>query len=133
MQYAGIKKVWQYSFLSSWTSVNPRHKQKIPGKILQLDLRRLYHRHRGLWKFTSCGLSSGVGNPTWKKKVSQKSSGSVKQHSVRGFSSDLDPGYTSLPSHAQVVVCGGGVVGCSVALHLAMDGIKDVVLLEQGR
>ena len=37
----------------------------------------------------------------------------------------------SVPSHAQVVVVGGGVAGCSVAYHLTKLGWKDVVLLEQ--
>ncbi len=36
-----------------------------------------------------------------------------------------------LPSEAKVVVIGGGIVGCSVAYHLALRGIRDVVLLEQ--
>jgi 4-methylaminobutanoate oxidase (formaldehyde-forming) len=36
-----------------------------------------------------------------------------------------------LPTHAQVVVIGGGVVGCSVAYHLIKLGWKDVVLLER--
>ncbi|XDZ65333.1 FAD-dependent oxidoreductase [Alphaproteobacteria bacterium LSUCC0684] len=36
-----------------------------------------------------------------------------------------------LPSHAQVVVIGGGVVGCSILFHLAKFGWKDVVLLER--
>ncbi|GIY67588.1 pyruvate dehydrogenase phosphatase regulatory subunit, mitochondrial, partial [Caerostris extrusa] len=37
-----------------------------------------------------------------------------------------------LPKETRVVICGGGVVGCSVAYHLARDfGWKDVVLLEQ--
>jgi glycine cleavage system aminomethyltransferase T/glycine/D-amino acid oxidase-like deaminating enzyme len=38
-----------------------------------------------------------------------------------------------LPSRAQVVVVGGGVVGCSVAYHLTRLGRPDVLLLEQGR
>ena len=38
-----------------------------------------------------------------------------------------------LPSAAQVVVCGGGVIGSSVAYHLPKFGVKDVILLEQGR
>ena len=36
---------------------------------------------------------------------------------------------TNLPSHARVVIVGGGVIGCSVAYHLAKLGWKDVVLL----
>ena len=36
-----------------------------------------------------------------------------------------------LPSHAKVVVIGGGIVGCSILFHLAKFGWKDVVLLER--
>jgi len=36
-----------------------------------------------------------------------------------------------LPSHAQVVIIGGGIHGCSVAYHLAKEGWRDVVLLER--
>ena len=39
----------------------------------------------------------------------------------------------SLPQRARVVVIGGGVIGCSVAYHLAHAGWKDVVLLERDR
>lgn len=38
-----------------------------------------------------------------------------------------------LPDRARVVVIGGGVIGCSVAYHLAHQGCKDVVLLERDR
>lgn len=38
-----------------------------------------------------------------------------------------------LPSRARVVIIGGGVVGCSVAYHLAQLGWQDVVLLERKR
>ncbi|MEI8298532.1 MAG: FAD-dependent oxidoreductase [Pseudomonadota bacterium] len=36
-----------------------------------------------------------------------------------------------LPSHARVVVVGGGVIGTSIAYHLALMGWKDIVLLER--
>jgi heterotetrameric sarcosine oxidase gamma subunit len=36
-----------------------------------------------------------------------------------------------LPERAQVVIVGGGVIGCSIAYHLAHLGWTDVVLLEQ--
>jgi len=36
-----------------------------------------------------------------------------------------------LPSSSKVVVIGGGVVGCSVAYHLAKFGWKDTILLER--
>ncbi|MEO1532431.1 MAG: FAD-binding oxidoreductase, partial [Pseudomonadota bacterium] len=35
------------------------------------------------------------------------------------------------PSKARVVIMGGGVIGCSVAYHLAKQGWQDVVLLER--
>src|SRR4051794_41873269 len=40
---------------------------------------------------------------------------------------------TDLPSRAEVVVVGGGVIGASVAYHLTKLGLTDVLLLEQGR
>ncbi len=38
-----------------------------------------------------------------------------------------------IPKHARALIVGGGVVGCSVAYHLAGLGWKDVVLLERKR
>ncbi len=38
-----------------------------------------------------------------------------------------------MPSHARVVVVGGGIIGNSVAYHLGKMGMSDVVLLEQSQ
>ena len=40
---------------------------------------------------------------------------------------------SGLPESARVVIVGGGIIGCSVAYHLADMGCKDVVLLEQSQ
>ncbi len=40
---------------------------------------------------------------------------------------------SKVPSHARVVIVGGGVAGCSVAYHLTKLGWTDVVLLERKR
>jgi 4-methylaminobutanoate oxidase (formaldehyde-forming) len=36
-----------------------------------------------------------------------------------------------LPTRARVIIVGGGIVGCSIAYHLAKRGVSDVVLLER--
>jgi len=36
-----------------------------------------------------------------------------------------------LPTSASVVIIGGGIIGCSIAYHLAKRGVSDVVLLER--
>ena len=38
----------------------------------------------------------------------------------------------NLPTHAEIIIIGGGIAGCSTAYHLARAGKKDVLLLEQG-
>ena len=42
------------------------------------------------------------------------------------------PSGPAFPDRAEVVVIGGGIVGCSIAYHLTRRDISDVVLLEQG-
>ena len=38
-----------------------------------------------------------------------------------------------VPDRAQVVIVGGGIVGCSIAYHLTRRGVSDVIVLEQGQ
>lgn len=38
---------------------------------------------------------------------------------------------TTLPKHSQIVIIGGGIVGCSTAYHLTKAGFKDVLVLER--
>ena len=39
----------------------------------------------------------------------------------------------ALPTHSRVVIVGGGIIGCSVAYHLAKLGKTDVVLIERNK
>jgi len=36
-----------------------------------------------------------------------------------------------VPTHARVVIVGGGIMGCSLAYHLAHQGWTDIALLEK--
>ncbi|MEL6598688.1 MAG: FAD-dependent oxidoreductase [Pseudomonadota bacterium] len=38
-----------------------------------------------------------------------------------------------LPSHASVIVIGGGIMGCSTLYHLAKMGVSDAILLERNK
>ena len=38
---------------------------------------------------------------------------------------------TTFPTHKQVVIIGGGIIGCSVAYHLTKLGWKDVAVVER--
>ncbi|XP_070616234.1 pyruvate dehydrogenase phosphatase regulatory subunit, mitochondrial-like [Erythrolamprus reginae] len=51
-----------------------------------------------------------------------------------GFRNNSKTHYQNpFPKQANAVICGGGIMGTSVAYHLAKLGWKDIVLLEQGR
>jgi 4-methylaminobutanoate oxidase (formaldehyde-forming) len=39
----------------------------------------------------------------------------------------------AIPTQAEIIIVGGGIAGCSTAYHLALQGKKDVLLLEQGK
>ncbi|XP_059681094.1 pyruvate dehydrogenase phosphatase regulatory subunit, mitochondrial isoform X2 [Gavia stellata] len=64
-----------------------------------------------------------AANPKWRRMTCSR----------RSTSSTAEPHPVSLPAQAQVVICGGGIMGTSVAYHLSKMGWKDIVLLEQGR
>ncbi|XP_047474686.1 pyruvate dehydrogenase phosphatase regulatory subunit, mitochondrial-like isoform X1 [Penaeus chinensis] len=65
-----------------------------------------------------------VGSGYNRKAVSNKPS------LYRGLPSDVRFA-SSLPTQAQVVICGAGVVGNSIAYHLTREGWTDVVVLDQ--
>ena len=44
---------------------------------------------------------------------------------------DTNSASGKLPSHAQVIIIGGGIIGCSTAYHLAKLGWRDVIILER--
>ncbi|KAM4639081.1 pyruvate dehydrogenase phosphatase regulatory subunit, mitochondrial isoform 2-T7 [Amazona ochrocephala] len=64
-----------------------------------------------------------AANPKWRRMTCARQS----------TSSTAEPHPVALPAQAQVVICGGGIMGTSVAYHLSKMGWKDIVLLEQGR
>ena len=49
---------------------------------------------------------------------------------MKGKTNQVQPD-NKLPTSAQVVIIGGGVIGCSTAYHLAKLGWKDVIILEK--
>ncbi len=51
----------------------------------------------------------------------------------RDLSDELLRPVADLPARARVVVVGGGMIGSSIAYHLARSGETDVVMLERGR
>jgi sarcosine oxidase subunit beta len=51
---------------------------------------------------------------------------------MNGPASRPAPHGTAVGSEADVVIIGGGVMGASIAYHLAEAGVRDIVVLEQG-
>ncbi|XP_033755629.1 pyruvate dehydrogenase phosphatase regulatory subunit, mitochondrial-like [Pecten maximus] len=80
----------------------------------------------GILRGLGRGLRSPVQRGLWTTTSRQYSEGTVTGNENNGPS-------VKVPSSARVVILGGGVLGTSIAYHLAERGWTDVVLLEQGR
>ncbi|XP_078368879.1 dimethylglycine dehydrogenase, mitochondrial-like [Oculina patagonica] len=74
------------------------------------------------------GISRGYGAETCLKRCAFLSCTSWRHNSSGSSTSKLNK---RLKEDAEVVVIGGGVLGTSIAYHLAKQGMKDVVLLEK--
>src|SRR2546423_15236780 len=49
-----------------------------------------------------------------------------------GMTQSANHPITTFPTHARVVVIGGGITGASIAYHLTELGVRDVVLVDKG-
>ncbi len=49
-----------------------------------------------------------------------------------GATETATPPHANLPDRTQVLIIGGGIVGCSIAYHLTRRGLSDVTVIEQG-
>src|SRR5579864_9544591 len=69
--------------------------------------------------------------PSWRRRSSPAAPTSIRWRTCCARRSPSSDPVTDLPSHARVVIIGGGIVGCSLAYHLARRGLSDVLLLER--
>lgn len=54
----------------------------------------------------------------------------MMQRDARSSAAEVEA--ETLPSAARIVIIGAGIVGCSVAYHLALLGLTDVLVIDQG-
>lgn len=52
---------------------------------------------------------------------------------LSGYYSTQNEQSQSIPSSTRVVICGGGLIGTSIAYHLAQLGYKDAILLTKNK
>ncbi|KAK7505724.1 hypothetical protein BaRGS_00002995 [Batillaria attramentaria] len=105
----------------SWLAVHRKALATLPScqKFLSLPHRCFFHVPSSVYPFASPGCDT------------------IRHYSTTDTEAQpptvpLSSPPRQLPSTARVVICGGGVIGLSVAYHLAEKGWTDVVLLEQG-
>lgn len=89
-------------------------------QLLQTIMRSSFH----------CRKVVPVANTTWTRWYSSSDQGEEPDFSPHSTHAKAN---LTVPDQARVVICGGGVIGLSVAYHLAEKGWTDVVVLEQGR
>ena len=70
-------------------------------------------------------MVEGAGRSVWTGRLRRAAPGRPRLPTLPAMADPV------LPQRARVVVVGGGVIGCSVAYHLAHMGWTDVVLLER--
>src|SRR5450759_722732 len=119
-----------------------RHQHALEHALLEKPGCRLYLRRGGLPAGRSCHMRWALNNRLTRSNyclAGQQANCLPKAESPpMSTSPDESPAARStagsnLPTRARVVVIGGGVIGCSVAYHLAQMGCADVVLLERDR
>ncbi|XP_072013486.1 pyruvate dehydrogenase phosphatase regulatory subunit, mitochondrial-like [Amphiura filiformis] len=76
--------------------------------------------------------STLLGSVRWLRQNWQLGHLSTLRKTPRGHHLSTSSSHESSINNAQVVICGGGIAGTSLAYHLAKRGWQDVLLLEQG-
>ena len=65
------------------------------------------------------------------KNLFSKSQQILNSKIWRHLSNDPEFNFQKLPKNADVIIAGGGVIACSIAYHLANQGVSNVLVLEK--
>lgn len=95
-------------------------------KVIMANLRRVFQIACSLQPPSSRRIFSSVPSQTLEKNVPYQKT--LKESGSQG-KGPTQP----LPASADVVVVGGGSMGCQTVYHLAKIGVTNVVLLERDR